>query len=313
MNHGNVSPEIAKGLKVLRSRIAKAKIPPSKLDETLNIATWNIREFGRKSRKDAAIHYIAEILNQFDLISIAELRDNLGDLEEVMELLGPYWRVIYDDAIDDGGGNDERIGFLYDKRAVAFPGFAATANAPRTKEGTVYLPKFDWWREPFMASFRAGSFDFVLLAAHAQWGTAAGRVAELQSLADWVDLKRREKYCVDKDFIVVGDFNIETPAQLAALTSKGLQMPSKLKGKTYGTNLAQDKRYDQILHYPGYPETFTNEAGVVDFFTGGTEDLFPGLEKTAFTFQMSDHLPLWMQVNTDIEGQKLDQIIKTGK
>jgi endonuclease/exonuclease/phosphatase family metal-dependent hydrolase len=164
-----------------------------------------------------------------------------------------------------------------------------------------------------MASFSAGSFDFVLLAAHAQWGTAAGRAVELQSLAEWVDLKRKEKTCVDKDFIVVGDFNIETPAQLAALTSKGLQMPTKLKGKTYGTNLAQDKRYDQILHYPGYPENFTNEAGIVDYFSGGTQDLFPGLEKTAFTFQMSDHLPLWMQINTDIEGEKLDQIIRAGK
>ncbi len=164
-----------------------------------------------------------------------------------------------------------------------------------------------------MASFSAGSFDFVLLAAHAQWGTSAGRVAELQSLADWVDLKRKEKACVDKDFIVVGDFNIETPAQLAALTSKGLQMPGRLKDKTYGTNLAQNKRYDQILHYPDYPQNFSNEAGVVDFFSGGTEDLFPGLEKSKFTFQMSDHLPLWMQINTDIDGEKLDQIIRAGK
>jgi endonuclease/exonuclease/phosphatase family metal-dependent hydrolase len=313
MNHGKISPEIAKGLKVLRSRIEKAKIPSSKLDETLNVATWNIREFGKKARGEAAIHYIAEILGQFDLVSIAELRDNLNDLGRVLNILGPYWRAIYSDALDDPGGNDERIGFIYDKRAVAFTGFAATANAPRTKVGELYLPKFDWWREPFMASFSAGNFDFVLLAAHAQWGTAAGRVVELQSLADWVDLKKKEKTCEDKDLIVVGDFNIDTPDQLAALTSKGLQMPTALKGKTYGTNLAQDKRYDQILHYPDYPQNFSNQAGVVDFYSGGTKDLFPDLDKTAFTFQMSDHLPLWMQINTDIEGEKLDEIIRAGK
>jgi hypothetical protein len=313
MNHGNVSPEIAKGLTVLRSRIAKAKIPSSKLDETLNLATWNIREFGKKARSDAAIHYIAEILGQFDLISLAELRGNLSDLAKVLAILGPYWRVIYSDSLEDAGGNDERIGFVYDKRAVIFTGFAATASAPRTKEGNLFVAKFDWWREPFMASFSAGSYDFVLLAAHAQWGTAAGRTAELQSLAEWLDLKRKEKTFVDKDFIVVGDFNIDNPAQLAALTSKGLQMPSALKGKTYGTNLAQDKRYDQILQYPGYPQNFSNQAGILDFYTGGTADLFPGLEKTAFTFQMSDHFPLWMQINTDIEGEQLDEIIKAAK
>ena len=55
MNHGNVSPEIAKGLKVLQARIAAAGIPSSKLDETLNIATWNIREFGKQARNEAAI------------------------------------------------------------------------------------------------------------------------------------------------------------------------------------------------------------------------------------------------------------------
>jgi hypothetical protein len=43
MFHGNVSKEIAKGLLALQKRIAAAKIPSSKLDETLNIATWNCR------------------------------------------------------------------------------------------------------------------------------------------------------------------------------------------------------------------------------------------------------------------------------
>lgn len=313
MNHGTISPEIAKGLKVLRSRIARAKVPSSKLDESLNIATWNIREFGKKARSEAAIHYIAEILGQFDLISIAELRDNLGDLAKVLTILGPYWRVIYSDALEDAGGNDERIGFIYDKRAVAFTGFAATATAPRTKVGDLFLPQFDWWREPFMASFSAGNFDFVLLAAHAQWGTPAGRTAELKSLAEWVDLKKKEKTCEDKDLVVVGDFNIDSPEQLAALTSKGLQIPTALKGKAYGTNLAQDKRYDQILHYPDYPQNFSNQAGVLDFYTGGTKEMFPNLDKSAFTFQMSDHLPLWMQINTDIEGEQLDEIIRAGK
>ena len=55
MNHGNISPEIAKGLKVLQARIAKAEIPSSKLDETLNMATWNIREFGKKARSAASV------------------------------------------------------------------------------------------------------------------------------------------------------------------------------------------------------------------------------------------------------------------
>lgn len=118
MDHGPLSKDLAKGLLALQKRIAAAKIPSSKLDETLNIATWNIREFGRQKRSDAAIHYIAEILGQFDLIGVVELRDNLYDLNRILQILGPYWRVVYSDMIPDAGGNHERFGFVYDKRAL---------------------------------------------------------------------------------------------------------------------------------------------------------------------------------------------------
>lgn len=314
MFHGKVSPEIAAGLKVLRKRIADAAIPSSRLDESLNIATWNIREFGRKRRSQPAIHYIAEILGQFDVVSLVELRDDLTDLGRVMEILGPYWRVVYSDALRDAGGNRERIAFLYDRRAAVFTGFAAAVNPPRARNGSGdYLPAFTWWRQPYMASFCAGNFDFVLLAAHIQWGTSEGRTRELASLAEWIDLKRSEGTREDKDLIVMGDYNLETPAHVKALTSRGLALPSAFKGKAIGTNLARDKSYDQILHYPVYPETFSNRAGVLDFHTGGIGTLFPGMEKDAFTYQLSDHLPLWMQLRTDIDGFELDQILRESK
>src|ERR1043166_9279951 len=103
MHHGDVTPEIAAGLLVLRDRIAAANIPPSKLDESINIASWNIRDFGKVHRTEPAIHYIAEILGQFDLIAIVELRKNLGDLGKVLWFLGPYWEVVYSDWVEDSG------------------------------------------------------------------------------------------------------------------------------------------------------------------------------------------------------------------
>jgi hypothetical protein len=113
MHHGPVTPEIAAGLLALKNRIEAAKIPSSKLDETINLAVWNIREFGKVRRIEPAIHYIAEILGQFDLIAIVELRDNLQDLSRVLCYLGPSWRVVYSDWIDDSGGNKERVAFLF--------------------------------------------------------------------------------------------------------------------------------------------------------------------------------------------------------
>lgn len=315
MNHGKVSKDIAQGLLALKKRITAAKIPPSKIDETLNLATWNIREFGKARRTEAAIHYLAEILGQFDLIGIVELRDDLTDLGRVLKVLGPYWRAVYSDMIPDAGGNRERLGFIYDKRAVTFNGLAAEANEPRKKKGFEYLPESSFWRSPYMASFKAGSFDFIVLTVHIRWGDSVeARRAEIEMLADWIEAKRREKTNEDKDLIVMGDFNIpsRTDALFKAITKHGLQVPKALLG-AHGTNLAKDKRYDQILHYPIYKEEFTNAGGELDFYgtEAGIQELFPaGLTQDQFTYQLSDHLPLWMQVNTDLEEQKLEQIIQ---
>ena len=59
-------------------------------------------------------------------------------------------------------------------------------------------------------------------------------------------------------------------------------------------------RYDQILHLPTVPENFTYAGGVLDFFIDEAhiDELFPGKKYTRakFTFQRSDHLPVWIQV-----------------
>jgi hypothetical protein len=42
---------------------------------------------------------------------------------------------------------------------------------------------------------------------------------------------------------------------------------------------------------------------------------FPGKKMTRdkFSFQISDHLPVWIQVKTDIDGFRLDQLVQDGK
>jgi len=318
--HGDVSYNIALGLKELRSRIAKAAIPPSKIDETLNIATWNIREFGKKPRKETSIHFIAEILGRFDLIAVVELRDNLTDLSKVMRILGPYWRVVYSDFIEDPGGNRERMAYLYDQRAVAFTGLASEADPPRKKNAKTgeYESLITWWRSPYIASFKSGDFDFVLITAHIRWGdNEQDRIKELQLLAEWVERRCKEATVEDKDIIVMGDFNIPEVDDdfYKTITSKGLRVPDALRGVTHGSNLEKDKRYDQILHYPKYTKCFTNRAGVLDFYEGGIDRLYPRekLSKHDFTFELSDHLPLWIQIDTDTDAEKIDQILATKK
>lgn len=326
MHHGKVSPEIAQGLLHLKQRIDDANIPSSKLDESINIAIWNIREFGKVRRTEFAIHYIAEILGQFDLIALVELRDDLADLGKVLPILGPDWDVVYSDWIDDHGGNKERVGFLFDRRAVTFNGLAAEVDAPRESKGAEYLATLSFWRAPYMCSFRSGNFDFIAIATHTRWGgSLEGRKAELQLLADWIGSRFSNEFVEDHDLIVMGDFNIPKIGDklFGALTSSGLQIPDVLKklkaGKSVvgGTNLNKDARYDQILHLPTKSGRFSNKGGTLDFYIGDEhiEELFPGknYSKQKFTFQLSDHFPLWIQVNTNIDGDRFEQIIRDSR
>ena len=323
MHHGKVTPDIAAGLLALKRRIKAAEIPASQLDQTVNIAVWNIREFGKVRRTDAAVHYIAEILGQFDLIAIVELRSNLEDLGRVMRYLGDSWRAVFSDWTDDRGGNDERTAFLFDRRSISHNGLAAEIEPPRVKKGQEWVTEQSFWRAPYLCSFRAGNFDFLALAMHARWGDSLqARRGELQCLSNWIQQRFQAKYVEDHDLIVFGDFN--TPSLddeiFAALVSCGLKIPEPLvslkagKRAIGGSTLGQNARYDQILHLPTVPANFTNAGGALDFHVSDSkiEELFPGKGYTRekFTFQMSDHFPVWIQVKTNIETFRLNQIIQ---
>lgn len=315
-HRGTVPPHIAKGLQALRKRIEACKpaIPSSKLDETLNLATWNVREFGKKPREDASIHYIAEVLGKFDLIALIELRDDLRDLDRVLPILGPYWRVIYSDANADSPGNDERVAFLYDSRAVVPTGLAAEVDPFRVKGADgQYRSVMEYWRSPYMASFRAGDFDFILVGVHTRWGAGErDRLVELEALANWVDERVRSKHCEDHDIILLGDLN--TPKRdgmlYKALTAKGLRTPKSLQDAK--TNLSKTASFDQILHYSEFTDMYADVGGVLDF-TGDWRELYPtahfqGMKEGDFTYQMSDHLPLWVQIDTDTDDETLEQL-----
>ena len=158
-----------------------------------------------------------------------------------------------------------------------------------------------------MASFRAGNFDFIALTTHIRWGkTEKKRTTELAMLADYVVARTVKEMSIDSDIIVMGDFNIpslDSPLY-KAVVKRGLTMPASLAGIT-GSNLAKNKRYDQILHNPVYTKSITNKGGCLDFIGDGWGALYPEAKSKFdqdFTYQLSDHLPLWIMIRSPAEG-----------
>jgi hypothetical protein len=258
----------------LRRRIEKSHIPVKRIDQNLIIGTWNIRGFGRINKKWEensgdpkrnlrAMAYIAEIIRQYDVIAIQEVKADTSGIRMLLtEFLGSNWGLIMSDVSAGTGGNTERLSFIFDKRRVQPSGLAGEIVIPPTPEGNPML-QFD--RTPYIVGFQAMQESFALLTAHIKYGNIpADRIEEISSLAKYVasEIQGRIKTLAEeKNLIVLGDFNIDDRGDnplFKAFVSTGLVVPTPLLNLKTTYN-AKPKYYDQIAWF----------MGGLDLLTGG--------------------------------------------
>ncbi|SDF62819.1 Endonuclease/Exonuclease/phosphatase family protein [Dyadobacter soli] len=317
----------------------KREIPQKDLESNLLLATWNIREFGTPKyggRRPEALYYIAEIISKFNLVAVQEVRKDLKALKELMKILGSNWEYIVTDVTEGKQGNEERLAFVFDSRKVKFGGLAGEmvlppmeTKDPDTKQ-TIYTPSKQLVRTPFMCGFKAGWTDFVLTTVHILYGESAAddpnRIEEIRNLATAMASKAKGQYEWSPNLVLLGDFNIfsKTDQTMTAITDAGFIVPQEIQALP-GSNAPKNKFYDQIAFMvrENRFET-TGKAGVLDFFETvyrkQDEALYesvmgddyhtdskgnPRKDKTGYyktyyrTFQMSDHLPMWVEIKID--------------
>jgi len=168
---------IARRLLALRAELARA-IRDGRRPGSLIVGSWNLRAFdGGRPRLDEAYHYIAEIIDHFDICAVQEVRPDLGPLRRLMTLLGRNWRHFVTDVTMGEAGNSERLAFLYDTRKVVF----------RNVIGEIVLPEGELVagrqiaRTPFFAAFQADWFRFTLCSAHIHFGSEAAEDLALRA------------------------------------------------------------------------------------------------------------------------------------
>ena len=238
------------GLKILRVQLDD-EIPQKTRDATLILGTWNIRNFDDNrfmngKRTDEDFYYIAEIISRFDVLAVQEVCDDLYPLDRVMQLLGHDYDYIVTDVTEGRGGNDERLGFIYDKNKVKFKGIAGELVLPETMLIMDADKQRQFARTPFMCSFQSGWFKFLFSTVHIYYGEPSGpkferRIKEINSVAKFL-AKRAEDD--DRNHILVGDFNIVKPGSRGhnALGKHGFEIYQNNEG----SNKDQTKFYDQI-------------------------------------------------------------------
>jgi endonuclease/exonuclease/phosphatase family metal-dependent hydrolase len=303
----------ATGLLRLKTAL-KNQIPAKLVDGNLLLATWNLRELGGTKgggRSEEALHYIAEIVSAFDAVAIQEIRDDVAPFRRVMELLGPWWKFLVTDITVGRQGNQERIGFVYDSRKITFGGLASQVVLPPTPGG----PAEQLARTPFFIAMKQGWFKFVICAAHIYYGTASAtderRIREIEELATYLRARAEDPNAWSENAILLGDFNIfdVEDETFKKLTNAGFTVPEKLLTST--SNALRNKHYDQIAFLAPYLSSKLDrfQAGVLDVFKvvfrDDEEALYKPMMKGRLsyaqwrTYQMSDHFPMWIELDTD--------------
>ncbi len=326
------NPFVIDRLLSLRQGLYK-NIPTRNLRDSLLLASWNIRDFDTKAygyRGDEPLHYIAEIISHFDLVAVQEVNRDLQALKKVVKLLGGDWKYIFTDTTEGNAGNDERLAFLYDSRKVRFAGLAGEIVIPPLKVDGDTVPSAQIVRTPYLAGFRAGWTDFILTTVHILYGSSSStdpvRKAEIISLAKFLANRANDKKSWSRNIVMLGDFNIfqrNDEVYEALLEHSTFYIPDELQ-TIPGSNVPQNKFYDQIA-FKGKFKLY--DAGVFDFYeyvyrledeqhyVADMGDAYhttssgnPRENKTLYyktywrTHQMSDHLPMWVELginNTD--------------
>ncbi len=327
------------GLLRLKTALAN-EIPKKTVSENLLIATWNIREFDSNNygmRSQEALYYIAEILDHFDLVAIQEVNQNLYALERVKMILGFAYKVVFSDVTEGSSGNNERLAFLYDSRKLSFTGLAGEIVVPPVKETTpegekIYNPSTQLARTPLVLGLRTAWFKFSISTVHIIYGSGVNdeprRVKEIQILSDFLAARVDDKNSHTRNMILLGDFNIFKPSnQTFQEIAKNFTIPEALQDLP--TNIPQNKFYDQIAFRGDVPSAEIR-GGVFNFYDHvyrledelSYADLMPATyhnkteadKKTRYyktfwrTHQMSDHLPMWMELKIDFSTDYLNNL-----
>ena len=319
-------------IKLRNSLKSENGIPEKKLTGNLILGTWNIREFGGakyNGRMTESLYYIAEIISRFDLIAIQEVRDNMQDFNSVCKILGNDWGVFTSIVTQGKSGNSERLAFVYDKRTVSFRNIAGQVVLPKNENDDQFA------RSPYIIRFQSGWLKFDICTAHIYYGKDSIKSPEYQRRVN--EIKTLVNYCADhfikkdqaSNLFILGDFNIETKTSetYEAATSSLFDIPdSILKTVLTGSNVKKDKIYDQILYYNKYKDLTFTKAGIFDFYETVFNDFssyskrilqHKAIDEKKFndfrTYQMSDHLPLWVEMNTDHTEDYLNSLKKYKK
>ena len=251
--------------------------------EKIKVAAFNIQVFGRTKReKTEVMSILAQIIREFDVVLVQEIRDSSETtapifLEAINSLEGPDYAFI----------RSERLGRTTSKEAYAY--FYNTETIEYLVDSAFVFDDVDdvFEREPYVASFVSGEFDFTLIGIHTKPDDTYHEIGNLTLVFDRVTGMGDER-----DIIALGDFN----ADGSYFDEESMDNPLKgseyvwIVGNDLDTMTKTDWTYDRMV-MTDY--TFSGEF-IVDSTDVYYFDQIYRLNQS-FTEDVSDHFPVYAE------------------
>jgi len=254
---------------------------------TAKIAAFNIQVFGRaKRQKEDVMAILTRIVREFDIVLVQEIRDSSEQtvpsfLQRINEMEGPKYYYI----------RSERLGRTTSKEAYAYFYNSETVDFI---QGSDYVYNDVFEREPYIASFKSGNFDFTLVGVHTKPEDAYYEISNLTSVVSSIQGARPN----EKDIIVMGDLN----ADGTYFDEDDVSSPFKasefywLITNNMDTMTKTDYTYDRIvlLNTTLNHEYFEGTASVFYF------DQEYGIDNATLVGEISDHYPVFAEYETNL-------------
>lgn len=253
---------------------------------TIKIASFNIQIFGQtKISNPEVMKIISRIVKGYDLVAIQEVRSKE---ENVIPTLLNYVNdknTKYDYIIS------ERLGKTGSKEQYAFVYNTKTVNLIPNSSYVVKDPDDVFEREPFVASFKSGNFDFTMVDNHIKPEDVETELKHLEVVIGNIYNSSSEK-----DIIVVGDMNADgsyfNETKLAVIFPEWIQIIGNTIDTTVGT---ADNTYDRMMTRDATAKVeYTGKSGAFRWNAGY------GVTDSAFIKKVSDHYPVYAEFRTNL-------------
>ncbi|MBU0477833.1 endonuclease/exonuclease/phosphatase family protein [bacterium] len=262
------------------------KPKPEPNPQTIKIASFNIQIFGQTKIQNAEVmQIISKIVKRYDLVAIQEVRSTEQNVIPTLLNYINDANTKYDYIISERLGRStskEQYAFVYNTKTITL-----IPNSINVVEDTDDV----FEREPFIASFKSGNFDFTIVDNHIKPEDVERELTHLEVVINNIYNSSSEK-----DVIVVGDMNADgsylKEEKLAVILPEWTQMIGNNVDTTVGT---ADNTYDRMMTRDTTAKMeYTGKSGA---FRWDTEY---SITDSDFIKKVSDHYPVYAEFRTDL-------------